>query len=99
MITGRGRPGFASGLFFRILVLATAACLAGSCQKPPAARVQAVGAAATTAPAVPVGQAIRVTGTVQAVRQLAVRVPTIEGQSSRLTLTRLVANGTRAAGE
>ncbi len=38
---------------------------------------------------------VRATGTVQAVRQISILVPSITGQSSRITLTRLIPNGMR----
>jgi HlyD family secretion protein len=38
---------------------------------------------------------VRATGTVQAVRQISVLVPSITGQSGRITLTRLIPNGMR----
>ena len=38
---------------------------------------------------------VRATWTVQAVRQISVLVPSITCQSSRITLTRLIPNGTR----
>lgn len=48
----------------------------------------------------PAPRSLRVTGTIQAVHSVDLRVPAIEGQGANLTLTRLIQNGTHVkAGE
>lgn len=88
--------------FGRVQLLAMLAAglgLLGGCNRvPPSASVRAdsptAGLRDTSAPEQPV---LRVTGTVQAVRSYSVRVPQISGQNSRLTLVRLIPNGSKVA--
>lgn len=88
--------------FARVRLLAMLAAglgLLGGCNRvPPSASVRAdsptAGLRDTSAPEQPV---LRVTGTVQAVRSYSVRVPQISGQNSRLTLVRLIPNGSKVA--
>jgi len=67
-----------------------ASCASSAEQRDPVA-VAAPVVPATPAPA----REIRITGVVEAVRSTRVAVPGLTGQNNRLTLTRLIANGSR----
>ncbi len=75
--------------------------LSGCSSVPPAAPSRAEASSPSPPAPVPVlapaakGRLIRTTGIVQAAKALSVRVPQIAAQQSRLTLARLVPNGTR----
>lgn len=72
---------------FAICLLAIFVC---SCERPPAV----VKAAAPTLPVPVNSKSIRATGLVRAVKVSSIQVPQIAGQGGRMTLVRLVPNGT-----
>jgi HlyD family secretion protein len=75
-------------------LLAAIASLLAACGERPG-RVEAKESAPPPPPAISGGRQIRATGTIQAVRATTVMVPQLSGQNSRVTLVRLVSNGTR----
>ncbi len=80
------RSECAALLLFALSVLA--------CQRSPASGPSRTVEPAPQAVTAPSGKReVRATGTVQAIRQLAVQVPQIRGLNSRLTLVRLIPNG------
>lgn len=81
----------------RLLAFLHLIFLLGSCGRTTPVVVKAAGASATApvaAPAAVSSKAIRATGLVRAVKVSSIQVPQIAGQGGRMTLVRLVPNGT-----
>ena len=79
----------------RSVLLAAVASLLAACSERPV-RVEAKESAPVAPqPSSISGRQIRATGTIQAVRATTVMVPQLSGQNSRVTLVRLIPNGTR----
>lgn len=79
--------------------LATLVIVSGGCRQAQSP-TPSVARAAAPAPsgaggATPETDVLRVTGTIQALQSLSVRVPQISGQNSRVTLTTLIPNGSK----
>lgn len=78
-----------------IVVLAGAALLSGCRPSKAPTTAQAVTPEVSRGGVTPEQDVLRVTGTVQALQSLSVRVPQISAQNSRVTLTALIPNGTK----
>jgi multidrug resistance efflux pump len=82
----------------RSVLFAAIASLLAACSERPS-RVEAKESAPVASPVSSPGRQIRATGTIQAVRATTIMVPhlsgQVSGQNSRVTLVRLIPNGTR----
>src|SRR5688572_19329459 len=79
-----------------VLIAAIASLLAACSDRPARVEAKESSPAATPAASAPAGgRQIRATGTIQAVRATTVMVPQLSGQNSRVTLVRLIPNGSR----
>jgi HlyD family secretion protein len=80
--------------FMRKLAVAISLLVLASCGRSGPPPTQAA-SAAPAAEASRVTREVRVTGVIEAVRSVRVVVPQIQGQTSNMTLTKLIANGSR----